>query len=141
MFINPIFCIPLIIQKIASRIQVLWGDLQGNQFSKSRAEGTARGCQNRWVNPASQPPHGFIALLKALRNSTISVFSCFSRRAAFTGANFVAFVRWSAAPGNPINVLSAPRCPPCLSVSVFFGILWHNYRNSPCVAVWRRGED
>ena len=145
-------------------------------------------------------PHGLFELLKALRNSNISVLSCLLCRAAFTGANFVAFIRWSAPPGNPINVLSAPHCPLCRSISVFYGSglaqsgrginpacerhyrnlvtgtvaspseaqpvllnnpvkypylaelrlksnispapnMIQNYRNSPCVAVRRRGRD
>ena len=81
------------------------------QICNKSGRGTVRGCQNRWGNPAAQPPHGFFALLIAPRSSNISVLSCLLRRAAFTEAIFVAFVRWSATPGNPINVLSAPRCP------------------------------
>ena len=103
--------------------------------TKSRAEGTVQGYQNRWRNPAAQPPHGFFALLKALRNSTISVFSRFLRRAAFTGAIFVAFVSWFATPENPKNVLSAPHCPLCRSDAVFNGSSLASAGRSGCIVV------
>jgi hypothetical protein len=66
-----------------------------------------------------QPPHGFLALLKTMGNSTMSVSSCFPCRAAFTVHLVFAFVLWSAPSENPIMFWQPRRYPLCRLISPY----------------------
>jgi len=106
------------------------------QIVRKSAQGAARDCQNRWGNLTTQPPHGLCALLKTMGNSTMSVISCFPRRAAVTVHLVFAFFPWSAPSGNPI-MFWQPRAAPCAALFRLYNVQGICCCPMPVNASWR----
>ena len=82
------------------------------------ALGAARGCQNRWGNLTTQPPHGLCALLKTKSNFIYERVLMFSVPCGYYCTPSFCVFSLVCSVEESHNILAAPRRPQCRLIAV-----------------------